>query len=232
LKFVLWGVDVQVDFMLPGGKLYVPGAEKLLPNIRKLTDATRLPEVFLVSTGDAHPLNDPEFETDTTLPDWAKRLHFPPHCIKGTPGAELVPEALADSFIRLENDPRKKPHLRFVEEAFPLFLRSAYHQILLEKQTIDIFQTHHADEIVEHLGDVQYVVFGVVMEYCVAAAARGLLMRGRRVTLVRDAIKTLNFKEGIKTLNELQKLGVTLTTTDEILQQIRSHSSPALSSIN
>jgi nicotinamidase-related amidase len=217
---ILWGVDVQADFMLPSGKLYVPGADHLLPNIRRLTDATRLPGVFLVSTGDAHSPNDSEFET------------FPPHCLKGTPGAELVPEALADTYVRLENDPRKKPHLRFVEEAFPLFLRSAYHQILLEKQTIDIFQTHHADEIVEHLGDVQYVVFGVVMEYCVAAAARGLLMRGRRVTLVRDAIKTLNFKEGIKTLNELQKLGVTLTTTDEILQQIRSHSSPALSSIN
>ena len=38
---ILWGVDTQADFMLPGGKLYVPGAEKLLPNIRRLTDAAR-----------------------------------------------------------------------------------------------------------------------------------------------------------------------------------------------
>jgi nicotinamidase-related amidase len=37
--YIFWEVDVQADFMLPGGKLYVPGAEKLLPNIRKLTDA-------------------------------------------------------------------------------------------------------------------------------------------------------------------------------------------------
>ena len=40
-NLVFWEVDVQADFMLPGGKLYVPGAEKLLPNIRKLTDAAR-----------------------------------------------------------------------------------------------------------------------------------------------------------------------------------------------
>ena len=38
---VFWEVDTQADFMLPGGKLYVPGAEKLLPNIRRLTDAAR-----------------------------------------------------------------------------------------------------------------------------------------------------------------------------------------------
>src|ERR1700732_4367254 len=44
-------VDTQADFMLPGGKLYVPGAERLLPNIRKLTDGARQDRVFLVSHG-------------------------------------------------------------------------------------------------------------------------------------------------------------------------------------
>ena len=34
--YIFWEVDVQADFMLPGGKLYVSGAEKILPNIRKL----------------------------------------------------------------------------------------------------------------------------------------------------------------------------------------------------
>ena len=76
--YIFWEVDVQADFMLPGGKLYVPGAEKLLPNIRKLTDAARRGEVFLVSHGCFHPANDPEFK------------QFPPHCLKGTAGAEFV----------------------------------------------------------------------------------------------------------------------------------------------
>ena len=38
---IFWEVDTQKDFMMPGGKLYVPGAERLLPNIRRLTDAAR-----------------------------------------------------------------------------------------------------------------------------------------------------------------------------------------------
>jgi nicotinamidase/pyrazinamidase len=200
-NIILWGVDCQADFMLPNGKLYVPGADHLLPNIRRLTDATRLPGVFLVSTGDAHSPNDSEFET------------FPPHCLKGTPGADLVIEALSDSFLRIENDPRKK---------LPEDLTKS-HQILLEKQSLDIFDTCHADELVHRLDwnhAAQYAVFGVVMEYCVLAAARGLLKRRRQVVLVRDAIKSINFKAGMRAMDELYELGAKLVTTDEILSSI------------
>jgi nicotinamidase/pyrazinamidase len=71
--------------MLPGGKLNVPGAERLLPNIRKLTDTARQGHVFLVSHGCYHGKDDPDFQT------------FPPHCIKGTTGAEFVREAAGAS---------------------------------------------------------------------------------------------------------------------------------------
>jgi len=49
-KFVLWEVDAQADFMLPGGKLYVPGAEKIIPNIKRLVDAARDGRALLVSS--------------------------------------------------------------------------------------------------------------------------------------------------------------------------------------
>ncbi|HWO29341.1 MAG TPA: isochorismatase family protein, partial [Candidatus Acidoferrum sp.] len=90
---VLWEVDTQADFMLPGGKLYVPGAERLLPNIRKLTEAARQGRVFLISHGCFHARDDPEFQT------------FPPHCIKGTAGSAFVPEALTDKILTVANDP-------------------------------------------------------------------------------------------------------------------------------
>src|SRR5436305_7913192 len=90
--FIFWEVDVQRDFMLPGGKLYVPGAEKLLPNIKRLTDAARAGKAFLVSHGCFHTPDDPEFQT------------FPAHCVKGTEGAEFVPEALTDRYARIPNE--------------------------------------------------------------------------------------------------------------------------------
>ncbi len=197
--FIFWEVDVQADFVLPGGKLYVPGAEKLLPNIRKLTDAARRGEVFLVSHGCFHPANDPEFK------------QFPPHCLKGTPGAELVPEALAKNFVRVKND----AHVSLPENLFK------YQQIILEKETLDVFESRHADELVERLGNVaEFVVFGVVTEYCVSLAVKGLLKRKRRVAVVRDAIETLAPEAGEKTLAELRSLGARVVTADEVLAQV------------
>lgn len=199
-NLVFWEVDVQADFMLPGGKLYVPGAENLLPNIRRLTDAARQGLVFLVSHGCYHTPDDPEFAT------------FPPHCVKGTRGAMLVPEALTERIATVRNDQ---------SATLPGDLYR-YQQILLEKQTLDIFKSAHADELVKRLGpEVEYVVFGVVTEYCVGLAAKGLLERGRRVSVVQDAIETLNSEDGQRTIAELQALGAVFITTDQALDRFK-----------
>ena len=195
-KVVFWEVDTQADFMLPGGKLYVPGAERLLPNIRRLTDAARQGRVFLVSHGCYHTEDDPEFQT------------FPPHCIKGTKGSAFVPEALTDKVVTVPNE---------ATTVLPRDL-SPYQQILLEKQTLDIFESRHADKLVERFGDeVEFVVFGVVTEYCVGFAAKGLLDRGRRVSVVQDAVETLKAEDGQRTVAELQALGARFFTTGEAL---------------
>lgn len=199
--FILWEVDVQADFMLPGGKLYVPGAEKILPNIRKLTDVARRGAAFLVSHGCFHSADDPEFK------------QFPPHCVKGTAGAEFVPEALTDNFVRVENNADAK----LPDDLFQ------YQQIILEKQTLDVFETRNADNLVKRLpADAEFVVFGVVTEYCVSCAVKGLLQRKRRVAVVRDAIETLASGVGDQTLNELRNLGATLVTTETVLEQIKT----------
>ncbi len=196
---VFWEVDPQADFMLPGGKLYVPGAEKLLPNIRRLTDAARIRKVFLVSHGCFHTNYDPEFKM------------FPPHCVQGTPGANFVPEALTERIFRVPNtaDATLPPQLE------------KFQQILLEKQTLDIFESRHAGTLVERLGTKPgFVVFGVVTEYCVRLAAKGLLQRGRHVSVVEDAIETLKPEEGARAISELRALGAKMTTTDQALASL------------
>jgi nicotinamidase/pyrazinamidase len=195
-NIVFWEVDTQADFMLPGGKLYVPGAERLLPNMRRLTDAACQGRVFLVSHGCYHTKDDPEFKM------------FPPHCIQGTPGSAYVPEALAEKVFTVPNEPGAM---------LPQDL-TQYQQILLEKQTLDIFESRQAAELVKRLGDdAEFVVFGVVTEYCVRLAAKGLLSRGRRVFMVKDAIETLKAEDGERTVTELQALGAKFITTDQAL---------------
>jgi nicotinamidase/pyrazinamidase len=198
-KVVLWEVDAQADFMLPGGKLYVPGAEKLIPHMRRLVDRAIQRSVFLVSSGDAHAANDSEFQV------------FPPHCVQGTPGAKIVPEGLAEKYLTIPNDAAFR---------LPADLLN-YPQVVLEKQTLDVFDNPHASTLVERLGSgPEYLVFGVVTEFCVRCAAKGLIARGRKVSIVRDAIESLNSEQGSRTLEELEGLGAGLITTDEALETI------------
>jgi len=202
-KIVFWEVDAQQDFMLPGGKLYVPGAERIIPNIKRLADAAQKARVLLVSSACAHAANDPEFAT------------FPSHCIRGTEGARIVPEGLTKDFLIIPN-----------REKFPLPADLFDHaQIVIEKQALDVFSNPHTNEIVERLGpEVTYVVFGVVTEYCVHFAAKGLLDRGRKVFVVEDAIETLKAEESERALGELKAMGAQLITTDEAIRTAESGS--------
>jgi len=198
-RVVFWEVDAQADFLLPGGKLYVPGAEKTIPNLRRLVSAATAAGVLVVSSGDAHPENDPEFR------------RFPPHCLRGTPGAKLIPEALTNDVVTIPND---------AKQSLPRDVLQ-HRQIVFEKQTLDVFDNPHANELVEKLGpDAEYVVFGVVTEYCVKCAAKGLLDRGRKVSVVTDAIETLKSEEGGATLRELRVIGANLITTDQALAKV------------
>jgi nicotinamidase-related amidase len=125
-KTVFWEVDAQADFMLPGGKLYVPGAEKIIPNIERLVAAAIEAGALLVSSGDSHPEGDPEFE------------RFPPHCLRGTSGARILPEGLAANFCTIPND---------ASRAMPSHVLS-FPQVVFEKQTLDVFDNPHASELV------------------------------------------------------------------------------------
>jgi nicotinamidase/pyrazinamidase len=198
-KIVFWEVDMQTDFMLPGGKLYVPGAEKIIPNIERLLQTARASRTLVVSSRCAHTENDPEFE------------RFPPHCIRGTPGAEIIPQGMIGDYRIVSNEPAGP---------LPSDILCAP-QIVIEKQMLDVFSNPHTSELVEQLGgDAEYAVFGVAIEYCVQLAARGLLERGRKVTIVTDAIETLDAEAGQRTVEELQSMGTKMITTSQIVAEV------------
>ncbi len=193
---VFWEVDAQRDFLLPGGALYVPGGEKILPNLKRLVDAARSGRVLLISSACQHGPDDPEFET------------FAPHCIRGTLGAEIVSEGVTSNPMRVPNT----ANFDWPEDW------SARHQIILEKDQLDVFTNPQTSALLEKLAkSVQFVVFGVVTELCVNRASRGLLERSRKVAIVEDAIETLEPAASDRTLDELTAAGATLITTEDAL---------------
>ena len=189
--------------MLPGGKLYVPGAEKIIPNINRLVEKASERNVLLISSGCSHQPNDPEFKT------------FPPHCIRGTSGARILPQGLTNAFYSVGNDGTTELPDSILQNQ----------QIVIEKQTLDVFDNPHTERIVDRLGkDIEYMVFGVVTEYCVRLAAKGLLARGHKVSIIRDAIETLKAADGRQALDELKSLGTDFISTDQAIAAVAGKS--------
>ena len=195
-KFVFVDVDTQADFMLPVGKLHVPGAEKLLPTLQRLRDFAAQHSIPVLSSTDAHSTDDAEFR------DW------PAHCVRQTAGQLKVPETLFPNYLVV---PREQERPVAEEEL------SRYGQLIVEKNQLDLFSSPQAENLVGRLDAEQYVVYGVATEYCVRLAAQGLRQRGRRVLLVTDAIQGIEAEGVARTLRELAAAGAAMITTKELV---------------
>lgn len=191
-------VDTQVDFVQPSGALYVPGAERLIPIWRELTEFAESNHLPMIATVDAHAPDDPEFS------------QYPPHCVIGTTGQNKIAETLAMNHQFIAN----------VERETTVDFDS---QIIIEKQAIDVFTNVHAEQIFAAVPCSTFVVFGVTTEYCVRAAVLGLLSRGYRVHVVSDAVRALDQQAGERALAEMANAGAAFVQSASFLDRARQH---------
>ncbi len=190
---VFFDIDTQIDFMLPHGKLYVPGAEQIIPNLVRLMGYARERDIPVISSADAHTPDDPEFAI------------WPAHCVIGTPGQQRIPETQFANPTVVPSRPG----------AFTAPRRWSG-QTILEKPTYDTADNPNFDALLNSLGPRRCIVFGVATEYCVRADALFLRKRGFPVDLVTDAIKAITEEGGRKAIKEMKAAGVRLVTTAEI----------------
>lgn len=191
--WVFLDVDTQVDFMLPSGSLYVPGAEGIVPHLKALMDYARAQGIPALSSADAHPPDDPSF------------AQWPAHCVVGTPGQRRIRET-------------QFPHATVIPNRPGAFLppREWTGQTIVEKQEYDVSTNVNFEEILASLGPRRWVVFGVATEYCVRSSALALRRRNFPVDLVVDAIRPLTEEGGRGALEEMRDAGVRLVETAEV----------------
>jgi nicotinamidase/pyrazinamidase len=189
---VFFDIDTQLDFLYPAGALYVPGAERIVPAIAHLNRFAAARGIPVVSTADAHTENDPEF------------ANWPHHCVAGTWGQRKAETTLLEKRVTI-------PNRDGVLEI------AGAQQIVVEKQTVDAFLTRHLGAVIERLQCGRAVVYGVVTEICVLCAVRGLLQAGRQVTVVTDAVETLQAEDSARALAEMRAGGATLARVAEIV---------------
>ena len=159
---ILWDVDTQVDFVQADGRLAVPGAEAVVAAMARLVDWARVSGTPHVASADDHELTDEEI---SDAPDFATT--YPPHCLRGTRGAEKV-----DATTQADPVPLG------LTEVPAKWLRGR--EFLLLKKHFDVFTNPNADRVLELLDPDEVVLFGVATDVCDDAAVRGLLERGRR----------------------------------------------------
>lgn len=171
---ILWDVDTQVDFVHADGKLAVPGAEQATAAMKLLVDAARTAGLPHVASADDHELTDDEI---SDAPDFSTT--YPPHCLRGTRGAEKIGETaqLDPVPLGLTDVPGRWLQGR---------------EYLLLKKHFDVFTNPNADRLLDLLDPDEVVLFGVATDVCNDAAVRGLLARNRRVVFVEDASRGLD----------------------------------------
>ena len=196
---ILWDVDTQVDFVLPHGKLYIPGAEETAPAMKQLVEAARAAGIVHVASADDHELTDSEISEE---PDF--ETTYPPHCLRGTRGARKIAETEQLDPVPITLEPLPQSYLRGRE-------------FLLLKKSFDVFTNPNTERLLEHLDPDEIVLFGVATDVCNDAAIRGLLARGRSVRFVEDAARGLDEARVGRCTAAWRDAGVRFTTTDEVI---------------
>jgi len=198
VKRVLWDVDTQVDFVRADGKLAVPGAEDAVPAMARVVEWARADGIPHVASADDHELTDGEISES---PDF--ETTYPPHCLRGTRGAERIEETaqLDPVPLGLTNVPER-------------WLRGR--EFLLLKKHFDVFTNPNAERLLALLDPEEVVLFGVATDVCDDAAIRGLLARGRRVAFVEDASRGLDEARTASCTAAWREGGVRFVRSDEL----------------
>lgn len=184
-KTVFWCVDTQIDFMNEDGKLSVPNAEKIKPNLKKLTDFARDNNLKVINTMDWHYEDSKELSDE---PDFVET--FPPHCMANTEGARFVEETSPDRGTTMVVDWGEQKGMNFHDI-------HKFRNIIIRKDAFDVFDGNSLTEaIVNNLGipfldRPTFVIYGVATNVCVKAAVEGITKRGYSVKVITDAIKEL-----------------------------------------
>ena len=157
--------DMLRGFLEEGYALYC-GAEsrKIIPNVQRLLKEMKAEDAAIIYLTDAHEPDDKEFQM------------FPPHCVKGTTEAEIIPE-LSD---------------------FP--------GIVVRKQSYNSFHNTDLDDVLAEIQPDEVIVVGVCTDICVMYAVADLRNRGYPVIVYADCVASFDQEAHNFALNHIEKV--------------------------
>jgi len=204
-KIIFFDIDTQNDFIDKSGALYVKGSEKIIKNLKILTEFAKKNNILIISSQDTHIKNDPEFKD------------FPQHCIDKTWGNKKLNETLL---------PKNKiktigPDIIYDDKSLEDIILK-FKQIILQKNVLDVFSNPNTINILKSIYPDKVYVYGVVTEYCVEKAVAGLLKNNFKVCIIKDAIKEISVNKKRELFLEWKKQGVEFIKTKDLIKKLFS----------
>jgi nicotinamidase/pyrazinamidase len=207
-RVIFWDVDTQYDFMKADGKLYVPDAEQLIPNLKRLTAYAHDHGVPIIASADDHVPGHREL---SDAPDWNNT--FPLHCMRGTPGQAKIGETRLNNPLIIEPE-------RQDAAALTTKIRAHRGDVLLHKHWFDVFTNANVETVIDALAPTDIVLYGVALDVCDKYAIEGLLQRRPNIRLyaVTDAMKPIHQDAAERLLRDWADRGVRLVRTDDVVR--------------
>lgn len=184
-KAALIVVDMQNDFVAPGGALYVKGGEGILTPINAEIDRAMAAGAHVFYTQDWHPPSTPHFEKDGGI--------WPVHCVAGSKGAELHSE------LRIQGEVVRKG--TGGEDGYSGF--SVRDPLSGEENATRL------ESLLRQQGIERVVVAGLATDYCVKETALDALRLGFATTVLADATRAVDRStgDGDRALDEMERAG-------------------------
>jgi nicotinamidase/pyrazinamidase len=207
-KVVFWDVDTQYDFMRADGKLYVPDAEQIIPNLKALTDYAHAHGIRVIASADDHVPGHPEL---SGRPDFTQT--FPEHCMRGTRGQAKIPETRLREPMVIE--PAREAAASLAER-----VRAHHGDILFNKHWFDVFTNENVETVLAALAPRAVVLYGVALDVCNKFAIEGLVRRHPEIRLfaVDDAMKPIDRDVAQHLLKAWAEEGVRIVQTTDIIE--------------
>ncbi len=206
VRVVFWDVDTQYDFMLPDGKLYVKGAEDIIPNLERLTRYAQKRGVQVMGSVDYHSESDYEISVN---PDYQER--FPPHCMMNTGGQAKIDATKPRSPLWID-------YAEYDGAELVKLVKGHKGEIYFRKQRFDVFSNPNVEKVLWMVKPTRIVLYGVTLDICDAYAVEGFLKRGYLIHLVIDAVKPIRKEKGEELVKNWVKRGVKLVQTVDVVQ--------------
>jgi nicotinamidase-related amidase len=193
---VLIDMCTQRDYLAAEGARPALNASEAAQNVKHLMAFSRWAKYPTLSCIDVF-----RFDDMRGLPS--------PTCIAGTFGQRKLSCTLLPSRIVVDSDNCLSVSLELLEH---------YQQAIFTKHHRDPFTNPKIDRLLTEMPARGFIVFGVGLEASIRLLVLGLLLRGRRVSLIQDACGFWNEGEGMMTLRQLSAKGCDIRTTQQFIE--------------